>query len=432
MNFQFKTKNIFQGNLISNYAGSFFSAVAPIIAIPFYVKSFGADRYGLIGFVILLQAIIGMFEAGISQALIKEFINSRLSRNTKIISRILSAFEIIYLFLSLCLLLLIYFLAELLVSEWLRVPIQIQEEAVSIVQISAIFLSISIFGSLYRSALLSLESHFVFNAITSASIVLRHSTGIVIAVQCNSPLLLIIWFTISAVFEIGIKRWYARKTYVHIKSDLISILMEAGPIVRVSGKMVLGTLIGAFAVQADKIFASNMLPIDQFSYFTLASMLSMGFLQFIYPINTASLPLIIDAHKKGASLISSNFRILKLFFTIFIIAWIVFLIIGERLMFIWLRDESLAHIIHPIFIFLFIGTTLNALYGIGLNNLLASGRIGSIAVVNGIAFVCTIIALPIFIAQFGLVGSASGWIVFNSVALLSILYIYSRPRVNRS
>ena len=373
-----------------------------------------------------------MFEAGISQALIKEFINSRLSRNTKIISRILSAFEIIYLFLSLCLLLLIYFLAELLVSEWLRVPIQIQEEAVSIVQISAIFLSISIFGSLYRSALLSLESHFVFNAITSASIVLRHSTGIVIAVQCNSPLLLIIWFTISAVFEIGIKRWYARKTYVHIKSDLISILMEAGPIVRVSGKMVLGTLIGAFAVQADKIFASNMLPIDQFSYFTLASMLSMGFLQFIYPINTASLPLIIDAHKKGASLISSNFRILKLFFTIFIIAWIVFLIIGERLMFIWLRDESLAHIIHPIFIFLFIGTTLNALYGIGLNNLLASGRIGSIAVVNGIAFVCTIIALPIFIAQFGLVGSASGWIVFNSVALLSILYIYSRPRVNRS
>jgi len=419
----FKSRNAFQSNLISNYAGSFVTAVAPLIAIPFYVNSFGPVRYGMIGFVILLQSIIGIFEAGISQTLIKEFISSRLSQDIKRISNLLSAFEAIYFILSFFILLLTYFLAGLLVGGWLKVPSQIQDEAVSIIQIAAFLLSISIIGSLYRSALLSLESHFVFNVITSVSIVIRHLLGIIIAVHYNSPLLLVVWFTASAAFETGVRRWYVSKIYFLDRSRLLSTLIEAWPIVRVSGRMVLGTLIGAFAVQADKIFASSMLPIEQFSYFILASTLSMGFLQFIYPINTASLPLIVEAHKNGGSLISSNFRVLKSILAIFIPAWLVFVFMGERLIFFWLRDETKAHIVYPIFILLFIGTTLNALYGIGLNNLLASGKIGSIGIVNGIAFLCTLVALPVFIVQFGLEGTTSGWILFNFIALLAVVCI---------
>ena len=60
-------------NILSNYVGMGVVALAPILALPWYLAALGPKQFGLIGFITMLQAILGLLDAGMSQALVREF-----------------------------------------------------------------------------------------------------------------------------------------------------------------------------------------------------------------------------------------------------------------------------------------------------------------------------------------------------------------------
>jgi hypothetical protein len=60
-------------NIIANYFGAGCVALAPVLALPWYLSSLGPEKFGLIGFVALVQALMGLIDAGMSQALVRAF-----------------------------------------------------------------------------------------------------------------------------------------------------------------------------------------------------------------------------------------------------------------------------------------------------------------------------------------------------------------------
>lgn len=60
-------------NIIANYLGAGAMILAPILALPWYLDQLGSKQYGLIGFVATLQVVLGLIDAGISQALVRDF-----------------------------------------------------------------------------------------------------------------------------------------------------------------------------------------------------------------------------------------------------------------------------------------------------------------------------------------------------------------------
>ncbi|MGV2481796.1 UNVERIFIED_CONTAM: hypothetical protein IGO34_33920, partial [Salmonella enterica subsp. enterica serovar Weltevreden] len=60
-------------NILANYAGSGVLVLAPLLALPGYLAALGPAQFGLVSFVVLLQTILGLMDAGLGQALVREF-----------------------------------------------------------------------------------------------------------------------------------------------------------------------------------------------------------------------------------------------------------------------------------------------------------------------------------------------------------------------
>lgn len=416
----------FKRNLIFNYTGSIFTSIVPIVAIPFYVNMLGVRGYGLVGFVILIQSILGVLESGLAQTLVKEFIFCRVNNDNATASKILSSFELFYGLVSLFFACAIYLSSDFLAGSWLNVSGEYLPDAVSAIQVTAFLVMGALLGSLYRSALLSLDSHFSVNIINSFAIILKHLIGILVVFQFKSTISLLVWFASFSVMETVVRRFWVFKKFKEAHLSIRSIGLTVIPILRSSASLVFATLIGALAVQSDKVISSSLLTIEQFGYFSIASTLSLGFLQLVYPIQTSSLPFIISSIGKPKELSQCNMRSARVLSILFILAWFFLILLGKHVMLFWISDLDVTNTVYPLLLLLFVGTTLNAFCGIGLNNLLAFGRSGCIMLSNCAGFASAIVLLPFFISNFGLLGAASGWIAYNAVTLVVMIVYFSR------
>lgn len=419
-----KIEHQFFKNIVTNYTGAAVSLFVPLIATSFYLKTLGASQYGLMAFIILIQSLINIFEAGLAQVLVKEFQLCKRYENNLRANQLLFEFEIIYVIFSLLVFLFLIIVSDKLVKKWLLMDVQDLNFSVNCLQISAFLVAFQMLGSLYRSALLSLDSHIMINTISSVIVILKHLIGIIISINSFSVLYLILWFTLISMIETLVKKIYTRKVFYNTVYKPNFNFHEIKLIMNLAGKMIIATLIGALAIQLDKIFLSNMLPINQLTYFSIASSLSLGFLQFVYPIHTSSLPLIIAAQGNETKLFQCNFKIVIILMFLFTGIWVFLILFGKSFISIWLKGTVDSSIIFEVLMLLMIGTTLNAFYGIGLNNLLVQGHTGSIAKLNASGFFCVLIGLPIFIKIWGLQGAASGWILFNLIGFIFVIVKY--------
>lgn len=58
---------------LANNLGIGVVSLAPIPALPWYLSSLGLKQFGLISFVVMLQTVLGLLDAGMRQALAREF-----------------------------------------------------------------------------------------------------------------------------------------------------------------------------------------------------------------------------------------------------------------------------------------------------------------------------------------------------------------------
>ncbi|MCK9989715.1 MAG: hypothetical protein RugAbin2_00729 [Rugosibacter sp.] len=59
-------------NIFFNYLGTGILVLAPVAALPWYLSALGPKLYGLVSFAVMLQALMGLLDTGMSQALVRE------------------------------------------------------------------------------------------------------------------------------------------------------------------------------------------------------------------------------------------------------------------------------------------------------------------------------------------------------------------------
>ena len=62
----------YKSNLFANFAGSGVAALLQLAFIPFYIKFLGIEAYGLIGFYIMLQAVLQVLDLGLGPTMNRE------------------------------------------------------------------------------------------------------------------------------------------------------------------------------------------------------------------------------------------------------------------------------------------------------------------------------------------------------------------------
>ena len=247
-------------NILANYLGAGTIALASIIALPWYLAALGPKQFGLIGFIVMLQAVLGMLDAGMSQALVREIAvrfdsDDGERRNT---ASLLFGFERLYWLFALgagCVTLL---LSDTIASHWLNLeglPVALGKYA--IYGAAAIFAA-QFPGSVYRSLLVGAQAQVTLNGIMLGATLLRHIGGVTVVLVWPTLPAYLIWHASIALLETLVRGRLAWKTLKVKRNQVKWEITELRRTWKVVAGMSGATWLGALTVQMDKIILSQM------------------------------------------------------------------------------------------------------------------------------------------------------------------------------
>lgn len=394
--------------------------LAPVLALPWYLNALGPKQFGLIGFIATLQALMGLLDAGMSQALVREIaihLNTADGGRRKA-AALLYGFERIYWLFALVAGAVILMLAGVIASYWLHLgdlPHELGKEAVY--GAAAMFVA-QFPGSLYRSLLVGAQAQVKLNGVMFGGALIRHLGGALLVTFLPLITVYIVWHAAITMLETLVRGKVAWKTLGIGRSTVGWQLHELRPtfsaVVTLSGAVWLGAL----TVQMDKIVLSRIVPIEQFGYYVVASSVAIGALQLIYPIIQAVMPRAVQLRPSPDNLHRLYLKLFSLIAFIVVAGTIVFVVLGKTLLELWLRNIGAVETIYPILAILLVGTALNAFYNIGYINWIVHQKIRRVVQVNALSLVLSIFLTSLFVMWFGVIGAAFGWLAINLIGCI--------------
>lgn len=421
-------------NILANYLGMGAVVLAPILALPWYLSELGPKQFGLIGFITMLQAILGLLDAGMSQALVREvavrFDTSDGGRYGT--ASLLLGFERIYWGFALCAGLVVTLLADTIAKHWLNLdglPVTTGQQAVY--GAAAIFAA-QFPGSIYRSLLVGGQAQVALNSIMASGALLRHVGGVAVIIAWPALSAYLIWHATIALLETLTRGRWAWSLLQVKRSQIKWDTNELRPVWRLVAGMSGATLLGALTVQMDRIVLSRMVGIEQFGYYTIAATVALGSLQLINPLIQAVLPGAIQMRNDPVALRSLSVKLAGLIALLVGLGIMIFAAVGKWLLGIWLRSPEVVAAVYPMLAVLLAGVALNAFYNVGYVNWLAHQKVHRVLQVNALAIVLSAALIPLFVSWQGTIGAAFGWLAINLIGFVFSLGWLQRKSNERS
>lgn len=421
-------------NILANYLGAGTVALAPILALPWYLAALGPKQFGLIGFIVMLQAVLGLLDAGTSQALVRE-ISVRLDSadgGRRSTASLLFGFERLYWLFALCAGCATLLLADTIATHWLNLeglPVASGRDA--IYGAAAIFAA-QFPGSVYRSLLVGAQAQVALNGIMLGGALLRHAGGVIVVLVWPTLSTYLIWHASIALLETLARGRWAWRTLNVKRGQVKWELKELRPAWRLVVSMSGAAWLGALTVQMDKIVLSRMATIEQFGYYTIAAAVAAGMLQLVYPLVQAVLPRAIQLRAEPAALRSLSIKLARLIGLLAGLCALIFITAGEWLLDAWLRNPEVVAVVYPLLSILLVGTCLNAFYNVGYINWIAHEKIHRVFQVNALALVLSVALIPPLVAWQGTIGAAFGWLAINLIGFVLSLEWLKRKQDERN
>lgn len=416
-------------NISANYIGQFMSIAVPLIALPYYLSMLGKESWGLISLSVLIQGLLGIFGAGMNQAIVREVAirQGETDGCRESIAQLLQGLEHIYCLIGLvCASAVIIFsseLARLLIRE---VP---EASGAPIIMLSGLVFLAQFLGTPYKAILNAAGRQVQANRIMLIWLLCRHATALCASYLYGTAIAYLVISGICMALEfityrIGTWKWLGiqRSKAWHDVESLRKILKSTGPLTA-------SVVVSILTMQIDKWTVAAMLPTDVLGMYTIATTLGFGVLNLFVPLANAYQPLIIRVSATANLLRELNIKLLKLFGIGVLSLAIGYVMLGNWILHTWLRNEFFADQIFPVVGVLLLGSALNAMYNIGYMNWLAHGETRKIFRANLMSFFVVLIAVPFATKEYGMVGAAFGWVLSNAACfILSLDWFLDRPR----
>ena len=407
-------------NIIANYFGAGCVALAPVLALPWYLSSLGPEMFGLIGFVALVQALMGLIDAGMSQALVRAFsvqidegVDGRAGA-----ADLLLGFERLYWSCALGAGALIFSFSHEIAAYWLVLEkVSVNQGQYALWGAAAIFM-LQFPGSVYRSVLVGAQAQVQLNSVLAFAAVLRHLGGVVVVSIWPTLEAYLCWHALIAGLETLLRAWFAWHTLGSSRRKSRWDGVQMRHLWKTVARMSAATWLGALTVQMDKILVSKMVGIEQFGYYTIAAAVATGLLQLVYPMMQAALPRAVQLRADELGLRRLSFRLSGMFALLVVGGGLGFAVLGKWVLALWLKDPAAVEFVYPILSLLLVGTALNALYNVGYMHWVVREKTQKIMQVNALALLLSLLLIPPLVIAYGPIGAAFGWLTINMIGFV--------------
>lgn len=293
-------------NTLANYASLIYTTLIGLIMLGQYIQFLGEEAYGLIGFFTLMQTWLSLLTVGIGPTLSRQVAYYRGKKELWKTSfkKMLRSIEIVVLFLAILIAILVWASRYWIASEWLHVKeIPIETVALSLT-LMGIITALRWNITLYTSGISGMERQVWLSGFNTLMTTIRYGAGYIQLSKfsnniINFFILQIIITTIELIAACIV--FYRTQSKEETTKDpglylsLSEIKSLAPFLISIGYTSAVWTLI----TQTDKLILSHALPLKEFGYLTIVTLISNGILRFSEPISTAILPRMAFYYSKG-------------------------------------------------------------------------------------------------------------------------------------
>jgi len=409
-------------NLFSNYVGTIWAALIQVLAIPVYIRILGIESYGVIGFFLTLQAVVQVFDLGLSPTVNREMARSSRAGTPGAEARdLLRTVEYVYWGVGAVIGSVIAASSPLLVTHWMHLEALERTAAVRAVFLMGIVFAIQWPTSCYAGALMGLNRQLLVNSI---KVVTTTFTAVgAIAVLSVTPTItaFFLWRAIAALLEVLTTRWALWRLLTSPNESPALFRVEIlSRIRKFSGGMALIAASVVILMQVDKIVLSAVLSMEHFGFY-MAAVSAANFLpQLGGPVFSAVFPSLSQLVASGdVGLQKRQFHLgAQVMAVVVFPPAVAFVLFAQTVIQLWTKDSRLAVYSGPVLTLLAAGALLNSIMVLPYAMQLAHGWTKLTVVLNSV-LVCVMVPYTVVaVRQFGIVGAASTWGVLNLISLV--------------
>lgn len=413
-------------NTLLNYAGQAYAIVIGILIQPFYLGHLGAEAYGLIGFFAVLQSWLLLLDVGLSPALVRQVAHGRGAHGRHVggegqdQARLLRSFELILLPLTFLSSLAVWSGSGWIAGQWLKVQQLSPELVAQCISLMGLLVALRLYATLYRSALQGQELHGFINAVNVFITTLRYFGGLLLVAQVSQDPLVFFQFQVAVSLIEALL--LGGKAYLWMDVRLLSRFCRdtVRPVLPFALGMSFTSCLWIVLTQLDKVLLSNLLPLQQYGYFSLVALIAGGVLTLVNPLAQSLLPRMTmlvaeERHEDMQQLYlkANRFVCVLLFPMVAVIA-----AHGHDLVLAWSGDAVAASWCRPILAWYVLGSGLLAVASFQFYLQYAHGQLRMHVWYSVIS---TLVSVPLVIASaylYGVLGVALCWFGLRLVSFL--------------
>lgn len=400
-------------NTALSYAGQAYALLVGILIMPFYLSHLGAEAYGLIGFFAVMQAWLQLLDAGLSPSLVRAIAHQQGTlAQERSSGQLLRSFEIIFLPLALLCCIATYFSSSWIALHWLNAKALQTETLIHCISLMGLVIALRLFATLYKSAIQGLEQHAWLNNANIVIATLRYFGGLLLvssfsqapedffAFQVLVGLIEMLIFAVRAWRQMPPPHWLTGFNWFLIK-----------PILPLAASLSLTAVLWIVLTQMDKVLLSELLPLDQYGYFSLVTLITTGIMMLSNPLAQTLMPRLTVLMAEGRQAdMHALFLAANRFVCTFLFPLAALIALhGKHLIFAWTGDWAAALWSYQILSWYSLGSAIMAVSAFQFYLQYAHGQMRLHIWYSVISAVVTVPVMFLAIHYHGAYGAALAW-----------------------
>jgi O-antigen/teichoic acid export membrane protein len=409
--------SLIKKNIFANFTGTIWQALMSFLFVPLYIKLIGIESWGLIGVFSLVQTIFSLLDMGLSSTLSRELARlSALDGESQTMKNLVKTLEFVYWGLALFVGITFLSISPFLAKYWFNSKILSINIVLNALMAMGIVMALQMPIGFYSGGLIGLQKQIKLNIINSSISTLRGIGGV-----------MVLWLFVPTIQAYFIWQIFVSSLNLFLLvNSLKKSLPESNQKAIFQKKLLQGIskfaagmtgiiFLSIILTQLDKIILSKMLSLEEFGYYTLASVVAMSLSRFTNPIMTAIYPRMtqlvsINDQSSLIKLYHENCQFIAVL--IMPITMIIFFFSHEILL-IWTNNEVTANKTYLLVSILTLGTGFFTIMILPYTLQIANGWT-SLSLYKNIVAVVVLVPLIFFLTKrYGSIGAASAWLMLN-------------------
>ncbi len=408
-----------RNNIIANYISKGWNVVSVYFFVPIYLQFLGIEAYGLVGFYLVLQAVLTFADMGLTATLSRELARLSGVDGGKVkMSSLVRTIELLYLGISIFLALSIYAFAVPIASSWLNDSTMPLSILVDSIRLMGVAIALEFPARLYMGGLYGLQRQILANSAQIILGIFRSGGAAIVLWQISSSIILFFaWQVLAGLVAVLMLRqilWgNLPGNKMHIKPEFTLVKS----VLPYSLGMAVIAIISIILMQIDKLAISKMISLEALGFYTLANTVAQAPALLSAPISVALFPRLTQLIASGNEVETARtyHRASQLVASIIFPVGLSIIVFSRELILLWTQSADAANEIYIVTALLVAGSIALAAQSVPFRLALAKGWT-NLPISIGIVEIILVVPLLIFLVrQYGMIGAGISWLTLNAI-----------------